>query len=140
MAKAENIHKTDNEATHPISLGFLSFSQGSNAAVTDVKNGRIIRIRPLHYDWQYKPEEYKPWKVEARGKVFEPSTKSLIPPFSIAYKKRVFSPNRILFPLKRADWDPKGERNPQNRGTSKYVRISWDEAYADGEKTLQLPF
>jgi len=30
--------------------------------------------------------------------------------------------------LKRVDWDPKGERNPQNRGTSKYVRISWDEA------------
>ena len=26
------------------------------------------------------------------------------------------------------DWDPKGERNPQNRGKSKYVRISWDEA------------
>ena len=26
------------------------------------------------------------------------------------------------------DWDPNGERNPQNRGKSKYVRISWDEA------------
>ena len=30
--------------------------------------------------------------------------------------------------MKRVDWDPKGERNPQNRGKSKYVRISWDEA------------
>jgi len=26
------------------------------------------------------------------------------------------------------DWDPEGERNPQNRGKSPYVRISWDEA------------
>ena len=26
------------------------------------------------------------------------------------------------------DWDPRGERNPQNRGVSRYVRISWDEA------------
>jgi trimethylamine-N-oxide reductase (cytochrome c) len=26
------------------------------------------------------------------------------------------------------DWDPKGERNPQNRGKSGYVRVSWDEA------------
>ena len=51
-----------------------------------------------------------------------------MPPYQIAYKKRVYSPNRILYPLKRVDWDPKGERNPQNRGKSKYVRISWDEA------------
>ena len=30
--------------------------------------------------------------------------------------------------MKRVDWDPNGERNPQNRGKSKFVRISWDEA------------
>lgn len=46
----------------------------------------------------------------------------------MAYKKRVYSPNRIPYPLKRVDWDPDGERNPQNRGISKYERISWDEA------------
>ncbi len=49
-------------------------------------------------------------------------------PFSLAYKKRTYSPNRIKYPLKRVDWDPNGERNPQNRGKSKYKRISWDEA------------
>ena len=54
--------------------------------------------------------------------------KTLIPPYSIAYKKRVYSPARIRYPMKRVDWDPNGERNPQNRGKSKYVRISWDEA------------
>ena len=30
--------------------------------------------------------------------------------------------------MKRVDFDPNGKRNPQNRGKSEYVRISWDEA------------
>jgi trimethylamine-N-oxide reductase (cytochrome c) len=34
----------------------------------------------------------------------------------------------VRYPLKRIDWDPNGDRNPQNRGKSGYVRISWDEA------------
>jgi molybdopterin guanine dinucleotide-containing S/N-oxide reductase-like protein len=109
-------------------LGLCSVSSDANSSVVDVKNGKILRIRPLHYDWKYKPEEFRPWKIEARGQVFEPSMKSLIPPFSLCYKKRAYSPNRILYPLKRVDWDPNGERNPQNRGKSGYVRISWDEA------------
>lgn len=35
---------------------------------------------------------------------------------------------RILYPMKRVDWDPKGERNQKNRGKSEFERISWDEA------------
>jgi anaerobic selenocysteine-containing dehydrogenase len=102
---------------------------GSNASMVDVKDGKIIRIRPMHYDWKYDPEkDMNPWKMEVRGSTFEPSMKTLIPPYSIAYKKRVYSPARIRYPMKRVDWDPNGERNPQNRGKSKYVRISWDEA------------
>ena len=54
--------------------------------------------------------------------------KSVPAPWSLAYKKRAYSPNRIKYPLKRVDWDPNGERNTQNRGKSKFVRISWDEA------------
>jgi anaerobic selenocysteine-containing dehydrogenase len=109
----------------PITLGF---SPNANSAVADVKNGRIVRIRPLHYDWQYDQKRFNPWRIEVRGHVFEPGTKALIAPISLAYKKRVYSPNRILYPLKRVDWEPGGERNPQNRGKSKYKRISWDEA------------
>ena len=30
--------------------------------------------------------------------------------------------------MKRVDFDPNGKRNPQNRGKSEYVPISWDEA------------
>jgi anaerobic selenocysteine-containing dehydrogenase len=43
-------------------------------------------------------------------------------------KARVSCGPRILYPMKNVDFDPDGARNPQNRGSSGYVRISWDEA------------
>ena len=109
-------------------ISWCGESYGSNASVVDVSNGKIVRIRPLHYDWKYDPEEFNPWKLEVRGKSFEPMMKTLIPPLSLAYKKRCYSPNRVRYPLKRIDFDPQGNRHPENRGKSNYVRISWDEA------------
>jgi anaerobic selenocysteine-containing dehydrogenase len=106
----------------------MGFGSDGNPTVVDVKNGKIVRIRPLHYDWRYSPKEFNPWKIEAHGQVFRPSMKALVSPFGLAYKKRVYSPNRILYPMKRVDWDPNAKRNTGNRGTSGYVRISWDEA------------
>ncbi len=120
--------RKSHEGNYVKALGFNGNIRDANTVVVDVENGRILRIRPLHYDWKYKPEKFNPWKIEARGKTFEPTMKSLIPPLTLGYKKRVQSPNRILYPLKRVDWDPNGERNPQNRGASKYIKISWDEA------------
>jgi molybdopterin guanine dinucleotide-containing S/N-oxide reductase-like protein len=101
---------------------------GGNPCAVDVKDGKIVRVRPIHYDSKFTREQIKPWKIQRNGKAFEPPVKSLPCPFSLAYKKRAYSPNRIKYPLKRVDWDPNGERNPQNRGKSKYKRISWDEA------------
>jgi anaerobic selenocysteine-containing dehydrogenase len=110
-------------------LSFIASSSGdANSSVVDVKDGRILRVRPLHFDWKYPRESFRPWKMEARGQTFEPLMKSLAPPYSLGYKKRVYSANRILYPLKRVDWDPAGERNAEKRGASKYERISWDEA------------
>ena len=37
--------------------------------------------------------------------------------------------DRLLYPMKRVDWDPNGARNTHNRGISGYQRISWDEAF-----------
>ncbi len=109
-------------------ISFCSFADPSNPTAVDVSNGKIIRTRPLHYDWKYDPKEIRSWKISRGGKTFEPGLKSLLPPFSMAYKKRTYSPNRVMYPLKRVDWNPDGDRNPQNRGNSKYERISWDEA------------
>ena len=116
------------EITRVRSIGFLGIPGGGVAGAVDVKDGKIVRIRPLHYDWKFDWGKMNPWKLKRNGKSFEPGRKSLPGPYSIAYKKRVYSPNRIKYPLKRVDWDPNGERNPQNRGISKYKRISWDEA------------
>jgi len=110
-------------------FGLGAFGMGANAAEVDVKDGKIVRIRPMRFDRAYDMEkECNPWTIKARGSEFKAIPKSLLPPHSLVYKKRTYSPNRILYPLKREDWDPNGKRNPQNRGKSKFVRISWDEA------------
>ncbi len=128
MPKKERVTSKTEEKSLPSGLGFCSVSSDANSVVVDVREDKIIRIRPLHYDWKYKPRQFNPWQIKARGKTFEPTMKSLIPPYSLGYKKRIYSPNRILYPLKRVDWDPDGDRHPENRGKSGYVRISWDEA------------
>ena len=124
------VGKTGRESEKTVlkSLGQCSFALNADPSAIDVKDGRILRIRPQHYDEKYTREQINPWKIEKNGKVLEPSMKAAVAPYMIAYKKRVYSPNRIKYPLKRVDWDPNGERNPQNRGKSKYKRISWDEA------------
>ena len=109
-------------------IGLMGGFGGSAEGVVDVMDGRIVRIRPLHYDWKYDRDQIRIWQMSRNGKTLDAGWKSLPPPFNLAYKKRVYSPNRIKYPLKRVDWDPTGERNTQNRGKSKYVRISWDEA------------
>lgn len=112
-------------------LCFSGFGTGADIAAVDIKDGKVARIRPLHYDSQYKPEDLNYWKIEARGKTFEPGFKSFLPPLSLSYKKRAHSPNRVPSPLKRVDWEPGGDlgkTNPQNRGISGYQPISWDEA------------
>jgi anaerobic selenocysteine-containing dehydrogenase len=116
------------QKTYVKALGLCSFAIGSVPSAVDTKDGKIVRIRPLKYDWKYSKEEIGPWKVEKGGKTFTPLMKSMPSPYMLAYKKRTYSPNRIKYPLKRVDWHPDGERNPQNRGISKYKRISWDEA------------
>ncbi|MFC1941869.1 molybdopterin-dependent oxidoreductase [Chloroflexota bacterium] len=109
-------------------MSFSSFGHGGSATRVEAKNERLIRIRPLQYDEEYTADEIGQWRVTARGKVFESCMKTLPSPQALAYKKRVYSPNRIKYPLKRVDWDPDGERNLQNRGRSKFKRITWDEA------------
>ena len=44
--------------------------------VVDVKDGRITRIRPLHYETEYDKKDFNVWKIEARGKTLEPPLKA----------------------------------------------------------------
>ena len=84
---AEDMSKTgtSGETTLIRDISFCGVPEnGSNASMVDVKDGKIVRIRPMHYDWKYKKAELNPWKFEVRGSTFEPSMKTLIPPYSIA--------------------------------------------------------
>lgn len=109
-------------------IALIGFSGGGAPGMVDVMDGKIVRVRPFRYDWKYNRDKIRTWKIKRNGKTLETKWKSAPCPFSLAYKKRTYSPNRIKYPLKRVDWDPNGERNTQNRGKSKFKRISWDEA------------
>ncbi len=89
-----------------------------------VRDGKVVRIRPLIAD----EKDYKPWVIEADGRQYSPPKKVALAPFVHAERRRLYSEERIKYPMKRVDFDPQGARNPQNRGKSGYVRISWDEA------------
>ena len=101
---------------------------GPPSVAESSSDGKITRIRPYNYEEDNDWESLTPWKIESRGRVMEPPRHSVPGVYYLTYKKRVYSNNRVRYPLKRVDWDPKGERNTQNRGKSQYVRISWDEA------------
>lgn len=89
-----------------------------------VKDGRILRITPI----EFNASDAEPWTIEARGKRFTPPRKTTLSPHAMTMKSTIYSPDRVLYPMKRVDFDPGGERNPENRGISGYERISWDEA------------
>ncbi|OGA49749.1 MAG: pyrogallol hydroxytransferase large subunit [Betaproteobacteria bacterium RIFCSPLOWO2_12_FULL_62_58] len=89
-----------------------------------VKAGRIVRTNVIEYDDKDAPS----WTIEARGRKFTPRRKAMVAPHALALRSLVYSDQRLLYPMKRVDFDPNGKRNCQNRGASGYERISWDEA------------
>jgi len=102
---------------------YTNLTNAGPVSVT-VQDDKIIRIRPLAAD----PDDFKPWTIEADGKTYSPPKKFNISPFAFCERERIYSENRIKYPMKRIDFDPNGERNPQNRGKSEFERISWEEA------------
>lgn len=89
-----------------------------------VKDGKVVRIRPLVVE----ESDYSPWTIKAGDKEYHAPRKMALSPFVHGERQRLYSDQRIKYPMKRVDFDPHGERNPQNRGRSGYVRITWDEA------------
>lgn len=110
----------------PMGRGVVRYTNNTNGGpvFVYVKDGKIIRITPIEFD----ETDAGPWTITARGKTFTPPRKGTVNPYVFALKSLIYSPDRLLHPMKRVDFDPDGERNPGNRGTSGYVRISWDEA------------
>ncbi|MEM4425207.1 MAG: molybdopterin-dependent oxidoreductase [Candidatus Nezhaarchaeales archaeon] len=121
----EAAEKEDGQRICYISHGLGGVGSSAEPLEAHVKGGKIIRIRPVYF------RNIRLYEIKARGKSFTQPPKSLPFWISLAYKKRAYSPNRVLYPLKRIDFDPDAppeKRNTQNRGRSPFVRISWEEA------------
>ena len=89
-----------------------------------VKDQKIVRTTPMELESRDGPS----WTLRARGRSFTPMRRTTVAPHGLSLKSTVYSDQRLLYPMKRVDFDPNGARNPQNRGKSGYERISWDEA------------
>ncbi len=109
-----------------VGRGVMRYTSNTNGGpvFVYVKNGKIIRITPIEFDDGDSPS----WTIKARGRTFHPPRRTTVSPYTLTFKSMIYSPDRLLYPMKRVDFDPVGERNPQNRGISGYERISWDEA------------
>ncbi len=112
-----------------IKVSYVSVSLNGHSVLAEFplvvysKDNKIIRQVPF-----YIPENVRRWKIKTTSRgTFERPRKAPSYPVSFAWRQRVFSPTRVRYPLKRVDWSPEA-RNTQNRGKSKFVRISWDEA------------
>jgi len=90
-----------------------------------VQDGKIVRITPLQFA---ENEEVPTWHIQAHGKQYSAPRRVTVSPYVLAQKARTYSENRIKTPLKRVDFDPHGERHPENRGKSGYEQISWEYA------------
>ena len=98
-----------------------------------VKDDKILRVTPI----EFGPDDAPTWSIKARGKTWTPPRQTSLAPHSMCSKSTVYSPSRLLYPMKRVDFDPNGERNCENRGISGYERISWDEALDIVAKEIQ---
>ncbi|MBJ9658860.1 molybdopterin-dependent oxidoreductase [Burkholderia multivorans] len=110
----------------PMPDGTTRFTTNTNGGplFVYVKDDRIVRMTPIDLD----DTDAASWTIAARGKQFTPKRRAMINPHAQCLKSLVYSEKRILYPMRRVDFDPNGERNPQNRGKSGYARISWKEA------------
>jgi len=109
-----------------LSDGTTIFTSNTNGGPIQVyvKDDKIIRITPIIFN----DSDPDTWTIEAHGKKFTPPRQSSLSPHGQNWKSMVYSPDRILHPMKRIDFDPDGDRNIQNRGKSGYEKISWEQA------------
>ncbi len=106
--------------------GVTRYTNNSNGGpvFVYVKDGRILRITPI----EFTNDDAESWSIEARGHTFAPPRKTSLAPYALSSLSTVYSRDRLLYPMKRVDFDPAGDRHPETRGISEYERIDWDTA------------
>ena len=48
------------------SLALGGLLGGGGECFVDVKDGKVLRVRPFRYDWKYDREKLNAWKIEMR--------------------------------------------------------------------------
>src|SRR5665647_888478 len=61
-----------------------------------VEDGKITKVRPLVFDETDAPS----WVIEANGKKYSPPRKACVAPFTLTERARVYSEDRIMYPMK----------------------------------------
>lgn len=89
-----------------------------------VKDGKVIRIRPMIYS----DDEAKPWSLKVGNKVYTPQSRTNPAPWDMSFRRRLYNPKRVKYPVMRKGYKPGGKSDTSNRGQGEFVRISWDEA------------
>ena len=98
--ESKSVEKAGEMKVCYISHGLGGVACSAEPLEAHVKDGKLVRIRPVHF------KNVRLYEIKAKGKTFTQPPKSLPYWISLAYKKRAYSPNRVLSPLKRADWSP----------------------------------
>ena len=80
---------------------FTSCSVGGPISVY-VEDGRITRIRPMVID----EKEFQPWTIDVNGRKISPPRKVTLAPYGVTERQKVYSEDRIKYPLKRVDFNP----------------------------------
>ena len=132
LMKMQTAHWTFGTPMPDGSMRYCNMANGGPLFVT-VKDGKIIRTTPIDFD----ETDPQPWTIHAHGMNFTPPRKTTLAPHGQTSRSTIYSPDRLLYPMKRVDFDPNGKRNPHNRGKSKYVRISWDGGARPGRRRDQ---
>ena len=67
-----------------------------------VEDGKITRVRPFILG----DDDARPWTIEARGESFSPPRKTTLAPPVLAERQRVYSSDRVPYPMVREDFRP----------------------------------
>ena len=117
---------TASEVLEPGERTFVNLDQGGVIRV-HVKGGKIVRVRPLIFGEEDAGS--KSWTIQVGDRKFTPPRRVNVAAYTLGCRSRVYAKSRILYPMKRVDFDPRSsDRKTGQRGKSEYVRISWDEA------------
>ena len=126
MATLARLESITWKAGTDVGNGVMRYTSGTNGGpiFVYVKDGKVLRTTPIDFDAEDAPS----WSITARGRTFTPPRRTTLGAHGMCQKSMLYSKNRLLYPMKRVDFDPDGNRNIHNRGKSGFVRISWDEA------------